>query len=59
VSLAAVAGTALVMPELQHRGLFRTGYASRTLRGHLGLPRPRSRWAAQSLPMNLTMPLTC
>lgn len=28
----------LVIPELQRRGLFRTGYTSDTLRGHLGLP---------------------
>ena len=31
---------ALVIPELQRRGLFRTDYAGRTLRAHLGLPRP-------------------
>ena len=30
----------LVIPELQHRGLFRTAYESRTLRGNLGLPFP-------------------
>ena len=30
----------LVVPELQRRGLFRTEYAGRTLRDHLGLPRP-------------------
>lgn len=29
----------LVVPELRRRGLFRTGYTARTLRGHLGLPR--------------------
>jgi FMN-dependent oxidoreductase (nitrilotriacetate monooxygenase family) len=29
---------ALVIPELQRRGLFRTEYEARTLRGHLGLP---------------------
>ncbi len=29
-----------VVPILQKRGLFRTEYTSRTLRGHLGLPRP-------------------
>ena len=28
----------LVVPELQRRGLFRTGYESTTLRGNLGLP---------------------
>jgi FMN-dependent oxidoreductase (nitrilotriacetate monooxygenase family) len=27
-----------VVPELQRRGLFRTAYTGRTLRGHLGLP---------------------
>ena len=31
---------ALVIPELQRRGLFRTAYTGRTLREHLGLPRP-------------------
>jgi N-acetyl-S-(2-succino)cysteine monooxygenase len=36
----------LVVPELQRRGLFRTEYAGRTLRDHLGLPRPPSRYAA-------------
>ncbi len=34
----------LVVPELQRRGVFRTEYASPTLRGNLGLPRPASRW---------------
>ena len=29
-----------VVPELQRRGLFRTSYEGRTLREHLGLPRP-------------------
>jgi N-acetyl-S-(2-succino)cysteine monooxygenase len=32
--------TALVVPILQRRGLFRTAYAGTTLRDHLGLPRP-------------------
>lgn len=32
--------TALVVPELQRRGLFRTDYAGTTLRDHLGLPLP-------------------
>lgn len=31
-----------VIPELQRRGLFRTAYTGRTLREHLGLPRPPS-----------------
>ena len=35
----------LVIPELQRRGLFRTEYTGRTLREHLGLPRPPSRYA--------------
>ena len=35
----------LVVPELQRRGLFRTEYQGRTLREHLGLPRPASRYA--------------
>jgi N-acetyl-S-(2-succino)cysteine monooxygenase len=35
----------LVIPELQRRGLFRTDYEGRTLRDHLGLPRPPSRYA--------------
>lgn len=36
---------ALVIPELQERGLFRTEYEGTMLRDHLGLPRPRSRYA--------------
>jgi hypothetical protein len=31
---------ALVIPELQRRGVFRHEYAGATLRDHLGLPRP-------------------
>ncbi|MEV4418972.1 LLM class flavin-dependent oxidoreductase [Patulibacter sp. NPDC049589] len=34
-----------VVPELQRRGLFRTAYEADTLRGHLGLDRPLSRYA--------------
>jgi alkanesulfonate monooxygenase len=34
----------LVVPELQRRGLFRTEYEGRTLREHLGLPRPANRF---------------
>ena len=30
----------MVVPELQRRGLFRTGYDGVTLREHLGLQRP-------------------
>lgn len=32
-----------LVPELQRRGLFRRGYEGRTLREHLGLPRPPNR----------------
>jgi len=35
----------LVVPELQRRGLFRTGYEGTTLRENLGLPRPANRHA--------------
>ncbi|GIO15655.1 monooxygenase [Cohnella xylanilytica] len=35
----------LVVPELQQRGLFRTEYSGTTLRDHLGLKRPNSRYA--------------
>lgn len=34
----------LVVPELQRRGLFRTGYGGSTLRENLGLDRPVSRY---------------
>ena len=37
---------ALVVPELQRRGLFRTEYEGNTLRENLGLKRPVSRYAA-------------
>ena len=40
--------TRQLVPELQARGLFRTAYEASTLRGHLGLPRPASRYAADS-----------
>jgi N-acetyl-S-(2-succino)cysteine monooxygenase len=33
-----------LVPELQRRGLFRTEYEGATLREHLGLTRPPSRW---------------
>ncbi|MFB7513585.1 LLM class flavin-dependent oxidoreductase [Streptomyces sp. NPDC056144] len=36
-----------LVPELQRRGVFRTEYASTTLRGHLGLARPASRYASE------------
>jgi alkanesulfonate monooxygenase SsuD/methylene tetrahydromethanopterin reductase-like flavin-dependent oxidoreductase (luciferase family) len=34
-----------LVPELQRRGAFRTGYQADTLRGLLGLPRPANRYA--------------
>ena len=42
--LPAMLGTfvAQVVPLLQRRGLFRTGYAAETLRGHYGLARPEA-----------------
>src|SRR5258706_1063109 len=33
-----------VIPQLQHRGLFRRDYEGTTLREHLGLPRPHNRF---------------
>jgi FMN-dependent oxidoreductase (nitrilotriacetate monooxygenase family) len=41
---------AKVVPELQRRGLFRTAYAGSTLREHLGLERPVSRYADPATP---------
>lgn len=41
--------TDLVVPELQRRGLFRTEYEGRTLRDHLGLRRPDSRYDKRPL----------
>ena len=38
--------TERLVPELQRRGLFRSGYEAGTLRGLLGLGRPASRYAA-------------
>ncbi|GHH10622.1 LLM class flavin-dependent oxidoreductase [Streptomyces rubradiris] len=37
-----------LVPELQRRGVFRTAYDATTLRGHLRLPRPGSRYARPS-----------
>ncbi len=34
-----------LVPELQNRGLIRVGYEGATLRDHMELKRPRSRWA--------------
>lgn len=39
--------TALVVPELQRRGLFRSRYAGSTLREHFGLDKPANRHAVQ------------
>lgn len=39
-----------VVPELRRRGLFRTDYAAATLRGHLGLPMPASRYGTPVMP---------
>jgi len=38
----------LVIPELQNRGLFRTEYSGTTLRDHLGLKRPDSKFSRPS-----------
>ncbi len=35
----------MVVPELQRRGLMRSAYSATTLRGHMGLNRPASRYA--------------
>jgi N-acetyl-S-(2-succino)cysteine monooxygenase len=41
---------AKVVPELQRRGLFRKAYKGSTLRDHLGLARPASRYADPATP---------
>lgn len=38
-----------LVPELRQRGLFRARYTCATLRDHLGLPRPASRYAREDL----------
>jgi N-acetyl-S-(2-succino)cysteine monooxygenase len=38
-----------VLPVLRKRGLVRTEYEGRTLREHLGLPRPESRYKRMRL----------
>lgn len=38
--------TRTLVPALQDAGAFRRDYRSTTLRGHLGLDRPTSRYAA-------------
>ncbi|MGE5148052.1 MAG: LLM class flavin-dependent oxidoreductase [Candidatus Eiseniibacteriota bacterium] len=40
----------MVIPELQKRGRFWTEYEGHTLREHLGLPRPESRYARTAVP---------
>jgi N-acetyl-S-(2-succino)cysteine monooxygenase len=45
VPISAEDFVALVIPELQRRGLFRREYTGRTLRDHLGLPSAVSRYA--------------
>jgi len=40
----------LVIPELRRRGLFRSEYEGRTLREHLGLKRPPSRYVKGGVP---------
>ena len=37
-----------VVPVLQQRGLFRRGYDTDTLRGHLGLSRPEAALSTES-----------
>ncbi len=39
----------MVIPELQRRGLFRTEYEGTTLREHLRLPKPTSRWRKMAM----------
>jgi alkanesulfonate monooxygenase SsuD/methylene tetrahydromethanopterin reductase-like flavin-dependent oxidoreductase (luciferase family) len=41
-----IAITRGLVPELQRRGLFHSGYQDSTLRGQFGLPRPASRYSA-------------
>jgi len=48
---------ALVLPELQRRGLFRTEYEGRTLREHLGLERPASRYAGAAVTSEAVLPV--
>jgi hypothetical protein len=36
-----------LVPELQRRGAFRTGYRADTLRGLLGMERPANRYATR------------
>jgi alkanesulfonate monooxygenase len=48
VPIAAEDFVALVIPELQRRGMFRHEYEGRTLREHLGLPPAVSRYAREA-----------
>jgi hypothetical protein len=41
-----IAKAVALVPILRSRGLFRQDYAGRTLRDHLGLPRPANPYAA-------------
>ena len=41
----------LVVPEMQRRGLFKTQYEGATLRDHLGLKRPESRYTSREAEM--------
>lgn len=45
-----------LVPELQRRGAFRTGYTETTLRERFGLPRPASRYAAGADPALVPAP---
>jgi hypothetical protein len=42
----------LVLPELRRRGRFRSEYEGHTLREHLGLKRPVSRYARRDDPLS-------
>jgi hypothetical protein len=46
ISSDLTAITESLVPHIQDRGAFRTGYAEGTLRGRLGLARPANRYAA-------------
>jgi FMN-dependent oxidoreductase (nitrilotriacetate monooxygenase family) len=46
---AVEAFTALVVPELQRRGLYRTEYSGGTFRDHLGLAKPPNRFAPSAV----------
>jgi len=48
IPISAEDFVAMVIPELQRRGLFRTAYQGTTLREHLGLPPAVSRYATET-----------